>query len=379
MFDWNPSQRCTAESPSMTIQNHFRMERRLVLQGLAALGLSSGMAFPSRASPLQERRTGVGLCQYCSSFERRQKREQDKTIDLFAPENYHAYARSMGAGGYQVELGVLEPARAKELRRRTEESGMYVEGMIKAPKTNADLDRFEAEMRTAATVGAVVVRSTIFTGRRYEEYRSLAQYQQDDMQSRRSLELAAPIAEKYKVGFAPENHKDHLMEERVEALKKISSQYVGVCLDTGNNISLLEDPVETVTALAPWALTVHLKDQALQATSKGFLLGDIPLGQGAIDLKSIVGIIRSVRPSIHFTLELLTRDPLLVPCLEDDYWATFPEVKGMQLARILRMVRDRSATAMHYPSKLSLDEQVALERKNIATSLEYARDELGLG
>ncbi len=112
----------------------------------------------------------------------------------------------------------------------------------------------------------------------------------------RSLELAAPIAEKYRVAFAPENHKDHRISERVAALEKIDSEFVGACVDTGNNFALLEDPVDTARALAPWAHAVHLKDQAVQLTEQGFLFGDIPLGQGFVDLKQIVAILQSRGP-----------------------------------------------------------------------------------
>jgi sugar phosphate isomerase/epimerase len=31
----------------------------------------------------------------------------------------------------------------------------------------------------------------------------------------------------------------------LEMLKRIDSEYVGVCIDTGNSFSLLEDPIET--------------------------------------------------------------------------------------------------------------------------------------
>ena len=83
--------------------------------------------------------------------------------------------------------------------------------------------------------------------------------------------------------------------------------------------------------LAPWAHAVHIKDQAVQLTSSGFLFGDIPLGQGFIDLKKIVAILKAARPHIHFTLELLTRDPLSVPCLEPKYWTTFPDLPAREL------------------------------------------------
>lgn len=324
------------------------------------------------------KKTGLGLCQYCGSYARKKLRRRDESYDLFRGENFFEHAKRLGAGGYQVAFGVVDDVRAGQLREQAEQAGMYIEGIVKAPKTRADVDRFDAEMRSAAAVGAKAVRSTIFTGRRYEFFDSLEQYHEHDKQAMRSLELAAPISEKHRVAFAPENHKDHRIAERVAALKKIDSEFVGACVDTGNNFALLEDPVETVEALAPWAHAVHLKDQAVQLTPSGFLFGDIPLGQGFIDLKKIVAILKKAQPDVHFTLELLTRDPLLVPCLEAKYWRTFPDLPAEDLARTLRTVRDHSATKLQYPSTLELAAQVELEESNVRESIAYAATELGL-
>ncbi len=340
---------------------------------MTALGISQ-----SCLAAAADIKTSLGLCQYCGNFARRSAQRRDNHFDLYQPENFFQYAHGLGAGGYQVSLGVLDPKRAAALRSQAEAAGMYIEGIVIAPKTRADLERFDAEMKSAAAVGAKAVRSTIFSGRRYEFFESMQQYREYDQQAMRSLELAAPIAEKHRVAFAPENHKDHRIAERVAALKKIDSEFVGACVDTGNNFALLEDPVETVKGLAPWAHAVHIKDQAVQLTSDGFLFGDIPLGQGFIDLKQIVAILKSERPDVHFTLELLTRDPLRVPCLEPKFWTTFPDLPGKDLARTLRTVRDNAASELQYPSGLTLPQQVALEESNVRQSITYAAQQLGL-
>ncbi len=342
------------------------------------IGLGSLLGSPLNAAQQDRPVTSLGLCQYCSRFARTLARKERESHDLFRPEDFFAHAQTLGAGGYQVELGVLQPRRAAALREQAESAGMYIEGMVKAPKHQGDLERFDAEMKSAAAVGARAVRSTIFSGRRYEVFDSLEAYRAHDAQAMRSLELAAPIAEKYRVGFAPENHKDHRISERVAALEKIDSEFVGACVDTGNNFALLEDPVDTVKALAPWAHTVHLKDQAVQLTDQGFLFGDIPLGQGFVDLKQIVAILQAARPGIHFTLELLTRDPLNVPCLEPKYWTTFPDMPAADLARTLRTVRNNRSDALQYPSRMTLQQQVALEADNVQKSIAFARDHLGL-
>ena len=155
-------------------------------------------------------------------------------------------------------------------------------------------------------------------------------------------------------------------------------QFVGACVDTGNSFALLEDPIATVEAFAPWAKSVHLKDQALQLTEDGFWLGDIPLGQGGLDLKRMVDILRETHPQLHFTLELITRDPLLVPCLREDYWATFPDLPARDLARTLRYVREHTSETLQQISELTEEQRLAREDANVRASLDYARDALGV-
>ncbi|MCA9067657.1 MAG: hypothetical protein KDA84_01955, partial [Planctomycetaceae bacterium] len=134
----------------------------------------------------------------------------------------------------------------------------------------------------------------------------------------------------------------------------------------------------TVEQLAPWAHSVHLKDQALKPYDEGFLLGDIPLGQGGLDLKRMVDILQKTKPGIRFSLELMTRDPLKVPCLTKNYWRTFPDLPAKDLARTLRYVREHSTDNLQDISRLTPEAQLAREEANVRESLTYARDQLGL-
>ncbi len=212
----------------------------------------------------------------------------------------------------------------------------------------------------------------------YEFFDSLEKFREYEAKGQMALEMAAPVAEKLQLPLAIENHKDQRNDARVALLEHISSEYVGACVDTGNSVALLEDPLETVAAFAPWAHSVHLKDQAVQLYDEGFLLADIPLGAGFLDLPAMVDLLREKRPDVRFTLELITRDPLKVPCLSEEFWATFPDVPGRDLARTLRAVREGSTDSLQYPSLLLPEKQVALEDSNVRTSLDYARDHLGL-
>ena len=67
-----------------------------------------------------------------------------------------------------------------------------------------------------------------------------------------------------------ENHKDWLVDQQVALMKQYSSEYLGVCLDTGNNMAVLDDPMETVEKLAPYTFNVHSKTWRWRSTGREF-------------------------------------------------------------------------------------------------------------
>jgi sugar phosphate isomerase/epimerase len=264
-------------------------------------------------------------------------------------------------------------------RAAWEQAGLYVEGIVSLPRDASDAQRFESEIQTAKRADANIIRTVMLSGRRYETFGSLAEFRAFADRSFRSLELAVPIVERHDILLAVENHKDWHADELIAILKRLGSGHVGVCLDTGNSIALLEDAMEVVEALAPLAFTTHFKDMGVEEYAKGFLLSEVTLGTGVLDLARIVRTVRASRPNIRINLEMITRNPLEVPCLEDRFWATFPDLPGRCLARTLSYVRS------HPPEKplprvsgLDRGSQLQLERRNVEQSLVFARRELAL-
>jgi sugar phosphate isomerase/epimerase len=304
--------------------------------------------------------------------------QRDPKFDLFEPLTFLKHCLTVGAGGMQASLGVLDAARVTGLRDFAGEHKLFIDGIVNPPKDDGDLARFEAEIRSAAEVGVQAVRTVVMPGRRYEQFKSLAEVREAEAKALRMLELAVPIVTKHRVRLAVENHKDQRIEERLALYKHLSCEFIGATVDTGNSFALLDDPYGAIEALAPYAFTVHLKDQALREYDHGFLLADIPLGQGSFDLQRIAAILKRAKPDIRMVLELITRDPLKVPCLSEKFWATMPHVSGSDLARAVRFVREHPAKSLQEVGLLSPDKQVELEDANIAASLKYAREELAL-
>jgi sugar phosphate isomerase/epimerase len=354
------------------------LHRRQALVTLAAAASAAPLSLWSDESTDDVTATSMGLVSYCCGFQRRARLQQDPNVDLFAPQSFLEHCHSLGAGGMQLSLGVLDRRECQSLRRRAEELAMYVEAIVSMPENEAGVERFDAHIRTAADCGAKAARTTIIPGRRYEFFDSLDKYRDFAERGRQSLLRAVPVVEKYHVPLAVENHKDQRIGERIALLQQIGSEYVGACVDTGNSIALLDEPLEVVRRLAPWAHSVHLKDQAVQAYQDGFLLGDVALGRGCLPLGQFVQLLQSQKPEIRFSLELITRDPLKVPVLTPEYWATFPDMPAAELARTLRFVRDRAAKQLPYVSQLNPEGQLALEQANVRQSLAFARDQLKL-
>ena len=76
---------------------------------------------------------------------------------------------------------------------------------------------------------------------------------------------------------------------------------------------------------------------------------------------------------------MITRDPLEIPCLKNDYWTVFDGVQGSDLARTLRMVKqNKYKSALPRVSQLSAEDRLAVEEENILECFTYSRDKLGL-
>ena len=239
---------------------------------------------------------------------------------------------------------------------------------------------FEAQVAAAREAGAVAMRAACLGGRRYEVFRSLDQWNEFARDSLRRIARALTIAEKYRIPLGLENHKDWTVDELAALMKEYSSEWLGVCLDTGNNVALLDDPMEVVERLAPYTINTHLKDMSLAEYAEGLLLIEPVFGAGFLDLRRIVSTVRQARPDARFTVEQLTRNPLKVPVLTEHYWASFPERNGRHLARTLAAARTHAwRGALPAPEALGRDARIRAEEDNVVECLKLAASGLGMG
>ena len=330
--------------------------------------LASSAAVASRAlaasPPVQK--SNFGVCIYSYGGTR-------KFADTLA---FLDHCNSMGAAGIQMQLTSLDLPFADKVKAKAAEYGMYYEGIVTLPKPGGE-DDFEKQLESAKAAGARLVRSACLGTRRYETFKDLAAWQQFVTDSDATLDRAVPLLEKHQMVLALENHKDWTIDEMQSVQHRHKSDYLGVCLDFGNNLALLDAP-DAVMRLAPFAVSTHVKDIAVGPDPMGFRMAEVPIGMGVVDVRGIVQAVRRVKPDTRFTLEMITRDPLLIPCTTDAYWATFPDRGGVYLARALSLVRERGKTWMERVSQEAPYYQQKIADDNLKLCLDAGRGPLAI-
>jgi sugar phosphate isomerase/epimerase len=328
---------------------------------------AAAMAARAAAAAAPVARTTLGVTIDCYQFGRRRQPALE----------FAQYCDSLGAGGIQIEVPA-DLAYARKLRAFLESRGMFLDVMVTLPKE--DTSAFEHQVEAAKEAGAFALRAACLGGRRYEVFKSLDQWRDFVRDSHEKIARALRIAEKYRIPLCLENHKDWTVDELAAILKRYSSEHLGVCLDTGNNLSLLDDYRELVERLAPYTVNTHLKDMSLAEYRDGLELVEPVFGGGFLDLPWIVSTIRNARPAARFTVEMITRDALKVPVFTDPYWVTFPDRNGRYLARAVATARTHGwAGALPAIERADRETRLRLEDDNVVQCLNYARNKLGMG
>jgi sugar phosphate isomerase/epimerase len=296
--------------------------------------------------------------------------------------NILEHCHGLGLGAVRMNLPSTDPEAVRQLRKTLDSYGMRVIISLAPPKEAGALPQYEAGVRAVSELGAVTTHAS-FTARRYEEFDTFEAFKASFERHQRSVELAEAVLRKYKVKLAIENHKGWRAAEHAAWITRVGSEWVGACYDFGNNIALCEDPAETLRLVAPVTIYVSFKDMAVAPYDEGFLLSEMALGDGMLDIPGMVKVLQQKDPNMIFALEMITRDPLKIPVLTRKYWATFDDtyspLPGRDLARILDIVRTTPPkTPLTKTTGLSAAEGLKLEDDLINRSIAYARKNLSL-
>lgn len=113
-------------------------------------------------------------------------------------------------------------------------------------------------------------------------------------------------------------------------------EYLGVCLDTMNLLTMLEDPVEATRRILPWVVATHVKDGGMILTSGGLLSFPAEEGLGLIDLKNILDLLSSLDRPVHLSIED-HGGSFDIPIFDSEFLARFPDLTAPELGRLLHL------------------------------------------
>jgi 3-oxoisoapionate decarboxylase len=93
---------------------------------------------------------------------------------------------------------------------------MRITAGLRTPRSNADLTAYEAAVKAYSEMdGRVVCVHDSFSGRRYEQFKSAADFHQFFAECKAAVRRVEPILRKYKMPLAIENHKAWRIHRRL--------------------------------------------------------------------------------------------------------------------------------------------------------------------
>lgn len=126
-----------------------------------------------------------------------------------------------------------------------------------------------------------------------------------------------PTIEKYGMKIAIENHCDLFSDEVIWMVKQLDHPLIEACCDTINSLMLAEGIEECVRKMAPHAYCVHFCDNRVFADPDGTHSLGCAIGDGDVDVKKVMNILREQAPEELDTIDLEIELPLSGYTLEE--------------------------------------------------------------
>ncbi|MBT3272073.1 MAG: sugar phosphate isomerase/epimerase [Spirochaetales bacterium] len=183
------------------------------------------------------------------------------------------------AGPDWGHLGSPDPGYLREVRALAEENGLYIE--IDTHKT--DPVHLRSALDLCSALGAKVLRT-------YEKPTGDLVHDMD--QAVRNMREIVPVCADLGIQIAFENHEYETSSDIVDVIERVGSEWIGALVDTGNSMTVWEDPIQAVKTLAPYAVSTHFKDHVVFIEDDEQKVAGVTLGTGSIDCAECFRILR---------------------------------------------------------------------------------------
>ena len=138
------------------------------------------------------------------------------------------------------------------------------------------------------------------------------------------------------VKIAVENHSGDMQARELRMLVEAAgTDYVGVCIDSGNASWALEDPHLTLDTLAPYVLTSHMRDSAVWTSAEGAVAQWTRMGEGNVDIARYIRTYIERCPGRAVSLELIMHRQRTFDYRDPEFWSAYRTTPAWEFARFL--------------------------------------------
>jgi len=184
------------------------------------------------------------------------------------------------------------------------------------------------------------------------------------------------------VKIAVENHAGDMQSwELVSLIEEAGRDYVGATMDSGNATWTLEDPLESLEILGPYALTTGIRNSAVWEYADGAIVQWTGIGDGDVDFQVYLKRFAELCPNVPVQLEIISGALRRVPYLKDDFWKPYQKVRAYEFAKFVAMAKrgkPREAFKVPEGKDRKLAEQ-EYQKAELERSIKYCKEVLGLG
>lgn len=248
---------------------------------------------------------------HLSGFGQNWGTHEDTRPKQFSLEELMDKAVDWGLDGLHLTGADLESKtddRLEEVRQAAEDRGLYLEYNFSRdeefdPRLN---DEVHEGIRIADKLDADLAKLSLDIRRPRPLYGSDFHPKVMDqlVDVYEEVQEAIPVIEETGVKLALENHTETFADEIIWLLEEIDHPLVGACVDTVNSIGVLENPEYAVERMAPYAFCNHFCDHRLDRDQFGARFHGVALGDGDIDLDSVLETLRTQSPTDRITFEV---------------------------------------------------------------------------
>src|SRR5262245_54047528 len=139
------------------------------------------------------------------------------------------------------------------------------------------------------------------------------------------------------IKLAVENHGGDLQAREMKMMiEAIGTDIMGVCLDSGNPVWMLEDPHMTLETLIPYAETSHVRDSAVWKVPEGIAVRWVNMGDGNVDIDGWIKKFIDAKPGMPIIFEnLVSANPRIHAIYDPKFWDKWRQMPASELARFM--------------------------------------------